>query len=101
LNVGCHRTKYGEAKDNYHLGAGEKLDIAGSKETALVRPSVSLRLIGHVLEVAGPLTSPYSNDEYTVGWILTVLGPRHNRRLYTEQSPNWSRKLNAKEPFNE
>jgi hypothetical protein len=51
LNVYCHRTKYGEAKGNHRLGADEKLDIAGSKETALVRPSVSLRLVRHVLKV--------------------------------------------------
>ena len=51
MNVDCHRTKYGEAKGNHRFGTDEKLDIAGSKETALVRPSVSLRLVGHVLKV--------------------------------------------------
>ena len=39
------------AKPKVTIAAGEKLDIAGSKETALVRPSVSLRLVGHVLKV--------------------------------------------------
>jgi hypothetical protein len=51
------------AKPKITIAASEKLDIAGSKETALVRPSVSLRLVGHVLKV----------DDGTIRYTVSAL----------------------------